>query len=76
MKSRNIRLSLLFFVLCGLVLAFQASRALSEPAPEKSDAARILVGTLPRAHINHQPCNDQVATNALGAFLDALLLGG
>ena len=61
-----------FLVLCGLTLAFQASWALSEPAPEKSDAARILVGTLPRTHINHLPCNDQIATNALDAFLDAL----
>ncbi len=46
--------------------------ALSEPAPKTSDAAKILVGTLPRTHINHQPCDDQIATNALRAFLDSL----
>lgn len=70
MKSCDRRLY--FLILCGVTIAFQALWALSEPAPEKSDAARILVGTLPRTHISHQICNDQVATNALGAFLDSL----
>ncbi len=70
MKSRILRPFWLVF--CGLVCAFQASWALSEPAPEKSDAAKILVGTLPRTHISHQVCNDQIATNALDAFLDSL----
>jgi carboxyl-terminal processing protease len=59
-------------VVCGLAVAFQASWALSEPAPEKSDAAKILAHTLPRAHISHEPFNSQVATNALNTFLDSL----
>ena len=70
MKSRILRPFLL--VSLGLACAFQSSWALSEPAPEKSDAAKILVGTLPRTHISHQICNDQIATNALNAFLDSL----
>ena len=71
MKSRDRRL-FLALALLGLTTGSRPSWALSEPAPETSDAARILVGTLPRTHINHQPCNDQVATNALAAFLDSL----
>lgn len=70
MKLRHKRLC--FLISCVLTLACQASWALSEPAPDRSDAAKILAGALPRAHISHQPWNDQVATNALGAFLDSL----
>lgn len=70
MKLRHRRLC--FLIPFVLALAGQASWALSEPGPEKSEAAKILAGALPRAHISHHPWNDQVATNALGTFLDSL----
>ena len=64
--------SILALVFCSLAVAFQASWALSEPPPEKSDAAKILANTLPHVHISHEPFDRQIATNALNTFLNSL----
>ena len=70
MKRRNKWLC--FLILGALAAACPVLWALSEPPPEKSDAAKILAVALPRAHISRQPCDDTIATNALNEFLDSL----
>jgi carboxyl-terminal processing protease len=69
MKSQHKLLPSLVF---GLAFAVQASWALSEPALEKTDIAKIVASALPRTHISHEPFDSHIATNALNVFLDSL----
>lgn len=66
-------------VLFTAVLTLAGAQSLFALAPVTDDvadlysrAARIAVRRLPQMHLNQQPCNDFVATNALETFLTML----
>ena len=72
MQIRRIFLFTAGLMLAGAQPLFALAPVTDDVADLYSRAARIAVRRLPQMHLNQQPCNDFVGTNALETFLTML----
>jgi len=70
---RNDRTSIsLAALLCIAGALAVSAKPESSPVPNQEEIAKLVSRQLPRMHMTHKPCDDNVAENALSLFLDQL----
>jgi len=66
------RFALLVIMGCGLAAVVALARTSTTDVANENEITRLIAKDLPRMHMTHKPCDDELAENALNIFLDTL----